>query len=130
MQAILKDEYSLATSCVLAVLWDIVQLYFIPAQFGFTYVQTVLFFVSALSGMARTNKDYYYDLSTIIVSIPVGLAGWLEAITCEYFLIHYGGHFVYDMTINIGLFTYFAIVMAQNKGFNLESKVEEIIKKI
>lgn len=87
MQAILKDQYPKSVSIALSVLWNLIQLNFIPAQFGFTYVQTVLFFVSALSGMARTDKDMYYDLSTIIVSIPVGLAGWLEAVTCDYFLV-------------------------------------------
>jgi len=76
--------------------------------------------------MARTDKDIYYDLSTLIVSIPVGLAGWVESITCEYFLINFGGHFVYDMTINIGLFAYFAIVMAINGGKNKNSNISVI----
>jgi len=124
MQAILKKQYPVSVSAALSLVWSSVGLTLIPAQFGFTYVQTVLFFVSALSGMARTDKDIFYDLSTVIVSIPVGLAGWLEAVTCEYFIIWFGGHLVYDMTINIGLFVYFAVVMSMDAS-TFKSKVQE-----
>lgn len=74
--------------------------------------------------MARTDKDIFYDLSTVIVSIPVGLAGWLEAVTCEYFIIWFGGHLVYDMTINLGLFAYFAVVMSMDASTH-KSKVQD-----
>ena len=75
--------------------------------------------------MARTDKDIFYDLSILITSVPIGLAGWMESITCEYFLINFGGHFVYDMIIPVSLFVYFTIILTKFRvKSNIQNKIE------
>jgi len=130
MLTFLKGQfYSFSNACILAVFWTAIQLNFVTSQFLFTYVNSVITLTAAFNGLARNDKDIYYDMNVLIVGIPVGIAAWTEAVTCEYFLINFGGHFVFDMTIVVGLFVYFAIIMAQGKGFN-ESKPDVIKNKV
>ena len=60
----------------------------------------------SLSELFRTDKDEYYNLVGLTTNVPVILAGWLEATTCEKFLVNYGGHVWYDQTIALSLFSY------------------------
>lgn len=84
---------------------------FVPIQFGFTYVQTILLLLSAMNELCRKReeKDIYYHLKACIVNAPIGVAGWIEAYTCDIFLIHMGGHIWYDCTIPISIMSYYYI---------------------
>lgn len=94
----------------LSILISFVQL-FVPAQFGFTYVQTILLLHSAVHELYRTReeKDVYYHLKACIVNLPIGIVGWLEAYTCDTLLIHMGGHIWYDCTIPFSIMAYYYI---------------------
>jgi hypothetical protein len=40
---------------------------------------------------AQQAKDRYYDLSALIITLPVGLVAWLESSSCESFFRAIGG---------------------------------------
>jgi len=84
----------------------------VPGVFGFTYVQTVLLWVSSCYDLLRVHKDRYYDLSAALINLPVGLVSWVEASQCDTFLKAVGGHVYYDAIIPVSMFVYYATVLA------------------
>jgi hypothetical protein len=60
------------------------------------------------------DKSVYYNSIATIINLPIGLVGWIEAITCDYFFSHIGGHFWYDITIPISLISYFFYIKSWN----------------
>jgi len=59
----------------------------------------MLLVTQAIHSMSQDNKNRYYNATAIMINLPSGLVGWVEAITCDYFLVYYGGHFWYDTSI-------------------------------
>ena len=51
----------------------------------------------------------YSHLAALITGIPVVLMGWLEAVSCNYFLVYFGGHFIYDLSIHLSAVVYFLV---------------------
>ena len=49
--------------------------------------------VSASYELARAEKDEFYDLSALMITLPIGFVAWLEALSCDAFLVSVGGHF-------------------------------------
>jgi len=95
---------------------------FVPARLGFTYVQTALLAVAAAHELLRADKDWYYDVAAIVINLPVGFVAWFEALACDSFLgqelLTYksaGGHWLYDGTINVSMFAYYALVLSQKE---------------
>jgi len=92
---------------------------FVPARLGFTYVQTALLAVAAAHELLRRDKDFYYDVAAVAINLPVGFVAWLEAVACDSFLgqsaVTYkaaGGHVLYDGTICLSMFVYYAVVLS------------------
>ena len=75
-----------------AAFHDFVHTVLIPGKFAFTYVQTALLWASSPVELAREDKDRYYDLYAWLVGVPITIMGWVEATTCEGFLVKWGGH--------------------------------------
>lgn len=84
---------------------------FIPIQFGFTYVQTILLLLASVNDLSikKEDKDCFYTLKACIVNVPIGIVGWLEAYMCDSVLIHIGGHVWYDCTIPISIIVYYMV---------------------
>ena len=80
--------------------------FFVPGNFGFTYVQTALMCSFVSVDLFMKGKDSSYDVWSWLVNLPVVLVGWLEAVTCTSFLIYYGGHLWYDAIIPISITGY------------------------
>ena len=79
-----------------------------PPKLLFTYVNTVIFFNltgSQLLGF-KGPKDVFYDLSSGVGAL-VMLFTWLEPLTCDGFLINWGGHAWFDNSITFGTFAYY-----------------------
>jgi len=72
-----------------------------PPRFGFTYTQTILMVAFSLNQLRRpkSEKTFPYALYAVLVSLPLGLIGWAESLACSNFVIHYGGHLIYDAFI-------------------------------
>jgi len=84
---------------------------FIPIQFSFTYVQTIILLLASINDLSidKKHKDIYYTLKAGIVNLPIGLVGWLESYSCDNILIYIGGHLWYDCTIPISIITYYLL---------------------
>ena len=80
--------------------------FFIPNKFLFTYVQTVLQVSFVSVDLSETNKDISYHMWAWIHHLPVVLFGWFEALSCDSFLVYYGGHCLYDAIIPMSILVF------------------------
>jgi len=105
---------SFKVSISLAILHNTAQVFFMPTRLFFVHVLLAVLLSSALRGLAREpwEKDRYYDLEAILVDVPILLATFGEAITCDSFLVNYGGHVWFDMVVPIGYLVYYVILLA------------------
>jgi hypothetical protein len=93
------------------------QLY-VPQEFGFTYVQTVLLFQFSINQLARpsTEKNFAYCLYPILVGLPLTFVGWMESTMCSSFVKDYlYGHLVYDAYIPISMMAWYIIVHSRGQ---------------
>ena len=81
--------------------------FILPAKFVFTYIQTTIT-LSHMFSLTINEKDKYYTMQAFVL-LPIGFVPWIEATQCSNFLVHYGGHLWYDMSIPICLLIYFYI---------------------
>jgi hypothetical protein len=83
---------------------------FVPNQFGFTYVQTVLMLAFSLNQLNRPTKekDFSYALYAALVGLPVTMVGWMESTQCSAFVMDYlYGHVVYDAYIPCSMLVWY-----------------------
>ena len=78
----------------------------VPRVFGFVYVQTVFYTVSSYLGLVG-KKDDIYDKVALFIFMPNLPMTWVESMTCDSFLVNYGGHLWYDFMIPLSIFVYF-----------------------
>ena len=79
--------------------------YFVPSEVAFAYVQTCIILMLSITELVGPKYDHYNAIA-LICRLPVCIIPWVEAMACESFLVHIGGHFWYDMTIPLGLTAY------------------------
>ena len=72
--------------------------------------------ITAAERLLRTDKDEAYDLAALLVSLPVGMVGWLEALSCDSFLVAYGGHVWYDLCIPLSMLVYYGFILHSHKA--------------
>lgn len=107
---------SRALVCAMSLAHSTALMTFVPPVFAFTYVQTVL--ITAFVGRdlaAAARKDAHYDAWSWCVNVPVVLAGWLEALACDYGLIAIGGHVLYDAVIPLSMLVYAGIALSRGE---------------
>ena len=80
------------------------------SSLSFVYVQTILSFVGTLDELSNPVKDKYYSTRFLMIGLPILSVAWLEALACESFLIHYGGHVWFDNTIALSFLAYYCYV--------------------
>ena len=91
----------------------------IPQRFGFTYVQTML------SLVFMKDLSRYSHLESMLVGLPVGLMGWLEATTCEFFMVYIGGHLMYDLSIHVFMGLYYVVASGiEKEEMKKKNKIE------
>jgi len=93
-----------------AIIHTILNIFLIPTNYSFTYVQTTLMLTASLSELNLENKDIFYDIKAIIIHLPITIIGWIEAVFCDNFIEKYGGHLIYDTTIPLSVITYHGIL--------------------
>lgn len=88
----------------------------VPQKFGFTYVQSVLNLASTANEMLRSKsqKGFQYAMYPIMVSIPLGIVGWIESTMCTKGVIDIGGHLIYDAYIPLGLLAFYILCYLRN----------------
>lgn len=86
---------------------------FVPPQFVFTFVQTVLLIASSLNQIMYIPKEKkgsaVYALFPLMVPFPLCCIGWLESTQCSNFVINIGGHLVYDAYIPFSVICFYLI---------------------
>lgn len=92
---------------------DALQTYLLPQRFFFTHVLMAVLLGSAVRwiGRPRAEKNRYYALEAWLVDVPILLAAFGEALTCDGFLVRFGGHVWFDMVVPIGFTMYYFILV-------------------
>ena len=80
----------LATTLAFAVGHNALQCFLLPTRFFFTHVLMAVLLGSAVRKLSLPahEKDIYYDLEAWLVDVPIMLASFGEALTCDSFLAH------------------------------------------
>mmetsp|Transcript_8059 Transcript_8059/g.11610 ORF Transcript_8059/g.11610 Transcript_8059/m.11610 type:complete len:296 (-) Transcript_8059:544-1431(-) len=99
----------------------------VPAQFAFTFVQTILLFAFSLNQLMRPleEKTVAYARYPLYVGLPLSFIGWLESTQCENFVIKYGGHLLYDAYIPLAMITFYVVCYMDAKT-QAEKKVKTV----
>jgi len=117
--AFMRDSRrKLSTTILWAFLHNSLQVFVIPTRFFFTHVLMAVPLhsgVRAIFFRARSQKDIYYAMEAWLVDVPILLMSFGEAIACEDFLVHYGGHVWFDMVVPIGFIVYYMILVIGGK---------------
>jgi len=75
-----------------------IHILYVPKHYAFTYVQTVFVLMATIEAMFK-DKSTFYASSAIMVSLPIVTVPWIEYLACDDFLVHYGGHVWFDISI-------------------------------
>ena len=75
----------------------------VPQNLGFTYVQSTLLLTAAFYEALEPEKSPWYNDFSLLVHLPVSIAGWVEGAGCEGWVRGIGGHVSYDATIPMGI---------------------------
>jgi len=104
----------------------------VPPQFGFTFVQTVLLFAFSLNQLMRPTheKTIEYARYPMYVGVPLSFISWLESTQCENFVIHYGGHLLYDAWVPISMITFYLVCYMDVQKKNQTTTTQQKIKSL
>lgn len=106
---------------LLALLASQVQLFFVQNQFGFTYVQTVLFLLAGANEIMRPpdKKGFEYALYSLIVGFPLAFVGWIESTQCTNGVRDYlGGHLIYDSYIGFSILAFYLLCWLRQRNLS------------
>jgi hypothetical protein len=106
---------SYGTVITLSMIYNVINFFLVPTKFGFTYVQTILLMTASLFAITSPKRKYYVA-EAFLVNLPVGLVSWVEAIGCDAFLVKFGGHLWYDMSIPISFCLFLTYVALQESS--------------
>ena len=88
----------------------------IPAAFGFTYVNMVLYLINGFTFLMG-QKTLFYTHFAVLITLPNLPMVWIEGVACDSFLVKYGGHFWFDFMIPLMTLLYFFVVRADNRAW-------------
>jgi len=100
----------------LALFHNSLQVFVLPTRLFFTHVLLAVLASSSYRGLNRdySEKTIYYALEAWLVDVNILVMTFVEAFTCESFLIHFGGHVWFDMVVPFGFTAYFFILFHQH----------------
>ena len=121
---------SIKVTCRFAMAHNSLQVFFLPTRFFFTHVLMAVLLNSAVRWLSRDprEKTKYYAMESWLVDVPIVLASFFEAFTCDAFLIRYGGHLWFDMVVPIMFGVYFAILVYTGDGKNKKATIKPSAK--
>jgi len=117
---------SVPVTLAFALFHNVLQVFILPSRFFFTHVLMAVLLNSAFRGLSRPasdKKNKYYDMEAILVDVPILLATFGEALSCDSFLKAYGGHVWFDMVVPVMFTVYYAILVFTNddETFNTDT---------
>jgi len=103
---------SFAVSMAYALMHNTAQFFFLSSRLFFIHVLMSVLLSGAIRGLARKpeDKDRYYAMEAVFVDVPILLMTFSEAITCDSFLMQYGGHVWFDMAVPFGFIVYYLVL--------------------
>merc|ERR1711871_83461 len=114
---------SFRTTIVFTSFHNALQIFCLPSRFFFTHVLMSVLLNSAFRWLARPYeaKTRYYALEAWLVDVPILLASFGEALSCDAFLVHWGGHVWFDMVVPFGFFVYYLILINDPNEVQMKS---------
>ena len=100
-------ESSESLKIMWAIFFDTLHVFFVPGKFGFSYVALGLALCYTYAQLTKENKDKYYNSLAICMAWTGTVQLWLEGLACDDFMVNYGGHLVYDVSIPIAFLIFF-----------------------
>ena len=82
----------------------------VPGNLGLAYVSTSVTLFQAIGALLDKEPTKEYLAASVIIGLPVSAAIWVEALMCDSFLVQFGGHLWYDLTIPISMMIYLIYV--------------------
>merc|ERR1719229_1249099 len=126
-----NSKRSSTTAFMMALFHNSLQVFILPSRWFFTHVLIAVLTSSSLRGLSREHKDktIYYALEAWFVDVNILVMTFVEAFTCESFLMHIGGHVWFDMVVPVGFTVYFFLLFESHTEKRLDANVAEILKK-
>ena len=121
IRSIFSTEKGHSRIIFLSSLYTLVHAFFVAGRFGFTYVQTMLLVTFSIHAIATEEKGQYYNAASILIGLPVGFVSWIEALACDNFFVHIGGHVWYDAIIPLSHCAYYLYVCYAEKTHKLHA---------
>lgn len=110
---------------VLALFFTIIQVSLVPLRHSNTYIHTCIILTTALCGIFSNSGGSYYTITVFTINLPMSIVSWIEAIGCDTFLIHIGGHLWSDILLVFSYLLYFFCVFlleTSKRGNHLKKK--------
>jgi len=95
---------------------------YIPIILSFVYVQFTLQMVGFIKYFLPGHREPHSVARIIIVGVPTSVVSWVEALACESFLWHLGGHLMFDITLGLSGVAHFFYMKAVEE--ELHSKTD------
>jgi len=94
---------------------------YVPLVLSFVYVQFTLQMVSFVKHFIPGHREPHSVARTIIVGVPSSIVSWVEALACESFLWHLGGHLMFDVTLGLSGVAHFFYMKAVEEEYHSKS---------
>lgn len=95
----------------------------IPEILVFGYVNAVIVFNLNIAALMSEDRDIFYFLEAVVIGIPITLATYLEPLLCDNFLINWGGHIIFDLSIPLGVIMYYFVASSLPTRCELKKKI-------
>ena len=93
--------------------------FIVPTNLGLAYVSTSVTLFGAIGSLLDSAPIKEYLQASILIGFPVSAAIWVEALMCDSFLVHIGGHLWYDLSIPLSMMAY--LVYVKNTSETVDS---------
>lgn len=126
-----NSKRSSTTAFMMALFHNSLQVFILPSRWFFTHVLIAVLTSSSLRGLSREHKDktIYYALEAWFVDVNILVMTFVEAFTCETFLLPFGGHLWFDMVVPIGFTVYFFVLFDTHCKKRMDTNVTDLAKK-
>jgi len=116
LRTIVGEKCSMRNLVALTLAVALVNLLYVPLVLSFVYVQFTIQMVLFIRHFA--DPEPHSVARTIIIGLPTSVVSWVEALACESFLWHLGGHLVYDVTLAFSGLAHFFYMKAVEEEYH------------
>ena len=96
--------------------------FLVPANLGLAFVSTAVVLFGGIGAMIQKETNKYYEAASVLIGFPISVMAWVEGLTCDSFLVHYGGHVWYDVTIPLSMIAYLVHVKISESSSKVKAE--------